>query len=78
MTADGYGWFVSLGAFDPKASTNIRLDAFNGEYGTNLHLESDLDLPQRRVVPQAVLGYRFTRRPHWSSTISICAATAVA
>ena len=60
--ADGSGWYVSLGAFDPKVSTNIRLDALNGAYGTSLHLESDLDLPQRRVVPQAALGYRFTRR----------------
>lgn len=55
-------WFVSLGAFDPKASTNIRLDVLNGKYGTNLHLESDLALPDRRVVPQAALGYRFSRR----------------
>lgn len=62
LAADGSGWFVSLGAFDPKASTNIRLDTRNGAYGTNLHLESDLDLPERRAVPQAALGYRFTRR----------------
>lgn len=60
--ADSSGWFVSLGAFDPKASTNIRLDAQNGVYGTDLHLESDLGLPDRRVVPQAMLGYRFTDR----------------
>lgn len=56
------GWFVSLGAFDPKASTNIRLDAQNGQFGTDLHLESDLGLPERRTVPQVMLGYRFTRR----------------
>lgn len=62
LAAEGSGWFLSLGAFDPKASTNIRLDAINGQYGTNLHLESDLGLPQRRVVPQAALGYRFTGR----------------
>ncbi|MGH8280947.1 MAG: hypothetical protein ACRERZ_02020 [Gammaproteobacteria bacterium] len=62
LAASQSGWFMSLGAFDPKASTNIRLDALNGQYGTNLHLESDLDLPQRRVVPQAALGYRFDRR----------------
>lgn len=62
LAANGSGWFVSLGAFDPKASTNIRLDALSGQYGTNLHLESDLGLPQRRVVPQATLGYRFTPR----------------
>ncbi|MGH8403273.1 MAG: hypothetical protein ACRESO_07735, partial [Gammaproteobacteria bacterium] len=55
------GWYVSLGVFDPKASTNIRLDAQNGRFGTNLHLESDLGLPERRTVPQATLGYRFTR-----------------
>lgn len=58
----GSGWFVSLGAFDPKASTNIRLDVPDGPFGTNLHLESDLNLPNRRVVPQAKLGYRFNRR----------------
>jgi len=60
--AEASGWFVSLGAFAPKASTNIRLDVLNGQYGTNLHLESDLGLPQRRVVPQATLGYQFTGR----------------
>jgi hypothetical protein len=62
LAAAGSGWFVSLGAFDPKASTNIRLDVQNGTLGTNLHLESDLDLPERRVVPQAVLGYHFNSR----------------
>lgn len=60
--APGSGWFVSLGAFDPKASTHIRLDVLNGQYGTNLNLEKDLDLLQRRVVPQATFGYRFTAR----------------
>jgi len=59
--ADGSGWFMNLGAFGPKASTNIQLDVQNGTLGTNLHLESDLGLPDRRVVPQAALGYRFTR-----------------
>lgn len=62
LAADASGWFASLGAFDPKASTNIRLDVPNGGYGTNLHLESDLALPDRRVVPQAALGYRFDAR----------------
>lgn len=60
--AEGSGWFLSLGAFDPRASTNIRLDMVNGGVGTNLHLESDLGLPQRRVVPQAAVGYRFNAR----------------
>lgn len=62
LAADASGWFASLGAFDPKASTNIRLDAPQGAVGTNLHLESDLNLPDRRVVPQAALGYRFDAR----------------
>ncbi|MGH8362492.1 MAG: hypothetical protein ACRESQ_03970 [Gammaproteobacteria bacterium] len=61
LAANQPGWFASLGAFDPKASTNIRLDV-PGTPGTNLHLESDLNLPQRRMVPQAALGYRFNRR----------------
>ncbi|MBU6469340.1 MAG: hypothetical protein KGL00_04855 [Gammaproteobacteria bacterium] len=62
LAANESGWFASLGAFDPKASTNIRLDAPQGPSGTNLHLETDLNLPQRRVVPQVALGYRFDRR----------------
>ncbi|MDE2070277.1 MAG: hypothetical protein KGJ04_03295 [Gammaproteobacteria bacterium] len=62
LAANESGWFASLGAFDPKASTNIRLDVPQGAVGTNLHLESDLNLPRRRVVPQAALGYRFDAR----------------
>ena len=61
LAADS-GWFVSLGAFAPKASTNIRVNAQNGTLGTDLHLETDLGLPDRRVVPQATFGYRFTAR----------------
>ncbi|MGH8396762.1 MAG: hypothetical protein ACRETA_00765 [Gammaproteobacteria bacterium] len=62
LAAEPSGWFVRLGVFNPKVSTNIRLDALNGQLGTNLHLESDLDLPERRTVPQGALGYRFTPR----------------
>lgn len=55
-------WFLSAGAFDSHASTDIRVDALNGSIGTELNLERDLGLRARRVVPQLQAGLRFGRR----------------
>ncbi|MGH8278020.1 MAG: hypothetical protein ACRETQ_00410 [Gammaproteobacteria bacterium] len=44
------------------ASTALRVDALNGAIGTELNLERDLRLPDRRVIPDATAGWRFTRR----------------
>lgn len=55
-------WFASLGAFASHASTDLRVDALDGAIGTDLNLERDLDLPERRVLPQLTAGLHFGER----------------
>jgi hypothetical protein len=54
---------VSLAGFWPKLNTSIRLDARDGSLGTNLDLEDDLGLDDRKATPLFSVDWRI-KGPH--------------
>ena len=53
---------LSVGWFNPKADTTIRLDATNLSFGTSIKLEDDVGLAKGRGLIRADGFYRFKRR----------------
>jgi hypothetical protein len=60
--ADPRVW-VQAGIFYPSINTEVRV-ARNGETGSNLDFETDLDFPDRRALPSGTLGVRLARGWH--------------
>ena len=60
---DDYDKFrISIGWFNPKADTTIRLDATNSSLGTTIKLEDQVGLPKGRGLIRADGFFRFKKR----------------
>lgn len=51
---------ITVGAFDAKASTTVRLDATNQNLGTSLSLEGDLGMTRTKTLPDVEFLWRIT------------------
>ena len=53
---------IQLGAFNASASTSVRLDSDRGGGGTNVSLESDLGVTDRKTLPDIEFLWRINPR----------------
>lgn len=53
---------IQLGAFSAQAHTSVRLDSDRGGSGTTLDLESDLNLTERKTLPDLEFLWRINPR----------------
>lgn len=55
-------WGVNLGGYWQTFDVKVRLDATSGATGTDIDLESDLDLPENQASFEIAAHYRFSDR----------------
>jgi hypothetical protein len=58
-------WFEAA-AFKPNIDTHVKISSKNGSIGTDIGLESDLNLADRETLPDFVAGARLGSR--WAIT----------
>ncbi|MFQ5995255.1 MAG: hypothetical protein ACE5K1_09170 [Acidiferrobacterales bacterium] len=55
-------WNIDVGAFLSQQSTNIRLDATDGSFGTQINFEDNLGLDSRQTDPRIDVLWRYKKR----------------
>ena len=63
------GFTLQIGAFNPEATTTLRLDGTGGRFGTQVSFEGDLGGENRKTVPTFDLLWRFSPRNALEATV---------